>query len=420
MVKKLNPCDVYIALYCMFLLQDVIYPSGILNQLISLVLIVWSLSLSLKYILNFKYSPPLLNATSLLVLMYTCYGLLAILYDVQYRFVIHGIVGDYRAPYVYLRDSLTSLLPIYFFYHFSRRGSLDGRRIRAYFFVFLAIYIINYFHNYQKMLLDAITKDSGIKEFTNNVGYSFLSLIPLLFFFYKKPVMQYILLLVLMGFILSAMKRGAILISVLCFFWLLISNVKRETDKVRKSMTILLCSVMVAGALGYYTYMKDNSPYFRERIELTKKGYTSGRDILQGKIKNAIVYDTSISHLILGRGAQSTIGIAGNYAHNDWFETMCNNGLLGVSVLIFFYVALFILAWCGRSYLSQPMYNCLMMLVATCLLPTVFSMSIQGMQLTKNILIGYFLALSTQHNKWAYFRLHDDDGNERKKDSPLN
>lgn len=87
--------------------------------------------------------------------------------------------------------------------------------------------------------------------------------------FKHKPVLQYIGLSVCMGFILMAMKRGAIIIGALTVVYFLWMNLKLASKKTKFS--ILVISIVIC-IFGYYAviHMLDTSDYlmlgFRTRL----------------------------------------------------------------------------------------------------------------------------------------------------------
>ena len=125
-------------------------------------------------------------------------------------------------------------------------------------------------------------------------------------------------------------------------------------------------------------------------MEQTQQGNMSGRDQIYPRIWQAIEQDESVTHLLFGRGADSTIGIAGNYAHQDWLETACDTGLLGIIILLSFYITFGVTA-IRLNIFSKKYSSLFTMLFIICLLKTVFSMSIQSMEVSETILIGYII-----------------------------
>ena len=113
MLKKINRCDIYVGLWCLYTLQGVIYPVGIINQLLQLLMLLWGMFALYRYTFSVNIGSKILKATYLLVVMYVIYGCLNILIGGNGAEVFG--VGSY----VYLQSSLKSLSPIFLFYIFS-------------------------------------------------------------------------------------------------------------------------------------------------------------------------------------------------------------------------------------------------------------------------------------------------------------
>lgn len=377
MLKRINQCDIYIGLWCIYMLQEVLYSPGIINQVIQLVMLLWSLIALFRYIFNstnYLYSP-VLKATFLLIVMYTLYGTFHIMYD-------EPIKGQYT--YYYLQSALNSLAPIYLFYEFTMNGKLTSDRIRLYLPILLVVCILLYYKTENQISLQKETE-----EITNNGGYFFVPLIPFLYFYSKKPILQFTFLGVILLYVFMGMKRGAILIGVVGAIVFLYANLKESSGKGKFLFLILTMSIIVGVGL-YMNYMLSNSVYFMARFEETLEGNSSGRDAIYGSLWNTLLLESKPLYFYLGRGADSTITVIGKVAHQDWLETFCNNGLVGVLILYFFFYIFGKSAWKSRLYFSGMMFYSFITLFIIVFSKTLFSMSIQNLELFSTMLIGYF------------------------------
>lgn len=382
-LKRINRCDVFILLNILYSMQGLLYPQGVINQLLQMVIILWSLTIAVKYLFLRKHNSRLLKATSWLVFMYVIYGTILLFWGDSYI----PYAGEFPSKYIYLQVSLRSLLPIYVFYHYSYRGFLSSQRIRIYgLFLLASLMPMFYFRQMQNLLY--VNKN----EVTNNMGYDFLSLLPLCCFFYKRPIIQYILLSITLLFIVMAMKRGAIVIAGFCVVLLIYGNIFSKGYKY-KVINILYSVLIIIGAVYFISHMIATSDYFALRFENTLSGDTSGRDDIFEAIWNSVQNETNLFYFLLGRGADSTWGIAGVYAHNDWLETVCNNGLLGVFILLNFYYTIVKDAHYLRITTVKFIYTSYIILFLILLLKTFFSMSIQNMDISQSLLLGYFAFL---------------------------
>ena len=274
---KLNRCDWFIIAWVLYYLQGVLYPTGgaISTGLLGINLLV-SINCAIK-IWQMPNNPPYIKGLNLLVLMFTIYGFYLILMNPST--VYYRMSGMSMASYNYIKSIYLSILPIYAFYYFSLKGYLTAERLRWWAVVFCISCVVSYYLNMQQALEKLLERGSSVEETTNNVGYLFLSLIPIWVVYRRKPLLQYAGLAFCMAFILMGMKRGAILIGgvvVLYLIWQIIKNSRRK----------------------------------QHLINLKK---------------------TPIQYLF-GRGANGTLEILGVFAHNDWLEIAVNQGLLGIAV----------------------------------------------------------------------------------------
>ena len=163
-----------------------------------------------------------------------------------------------------------------------------------------------------------------------------------------------------------------------------------------KILFVILTTVIVVGVSKYIDYMMDNSAYFMTRYEQTMDGDASGRDVIYEKLWHAILTEQNPLYFYLGRGADSTLKVAGNYAHQDWLETFCNNGLVGVLILFYFFYTFGKNAWKSRNVFSGMMFYSFITLFIIIFSKTLFSASIKDLTLFESMLIGYFAFWMTQ------------------------
>lgn len=377
MLKKINQCDIYVGLWCIYMLQGVLYPPGIINRVLQLIMLLWSMTAVFRYIINStKYTyHPILKATFVLIVMYTIYGTIHIMFDAP--IMIQG-------QHVYLQTALNSLAPIFLFYEFTMNGKLTSDRIRIYLPILIVTCILLFYYKESRILLD-----SNKEEITNNIGYMFIPLIPILFFYSKKPILQFVFLGIILLYVFMGMKRGAILIAVLGSIVLLYANIKNSSRGV-KFLFAMLTIIIIIGICMYINYMMNTSAYFMARFEQTLDGDASGRDVIYSKLWNTLLYESRPLYFYLGRGANSTLKIAGTFAHQDWLETFCNNGLIGVFILFGFFYAFGKNALISKRHFSGMMFYSFITIFIIIFSKTLFSMSIQDLDLSESMLIGYF------------------------------
>lgn len=385
---KINKCDVFVGLWYLYRLQNIAYPQGPINQAIVFIILIWGIIIGGRFFVRYRSQLSIIRATGLLIAMFIVYGLLAIIGP-----TIYFHTGKAVTSHVYLLDSLKSLLPIFVFSFYAYKGELTSKRIKVYFLMLLPVIIANYYYNYSNMVMESLT---GRTEFTSNVGYEFLSLFPMILFFDKRPLLQYSLALLLSYFIFMGMKRGAVLIAIFCLLFFIINTVRMSKRAMSRFFVFSILAVVAFIAVKYVQYMLDNSPYFLRRIEQTMEGDTSGRDNLVSNILNE-VYNNNILQWLFGRGANSTIAIAGNFAHQDWTETLCNNGLIGVFILFNFFRSMFVTFLKNKFVIQGNLKYVFFMLFSIFFLKSIFSMSIQDLDPGISIVTGFLLATVLRH-----------------------
>ena len=378
--NKLNICDLFISIWGIYYLQDVIYPQGLINQLLQLIMIGLGI-LSLFQCLR-PSIPNLIKATLLLLFMYMVYGSVILMFG-------DGI--SWTSDSSYLKTSMNSLLPIVFFYQQTHKQKLSEKRIKIYFFFLLTITIVHFMHM-EKVALLALDQEDN----TNNVGYMVLALFPYVFLFSRRPILQNVILSLLMLYVLWGMKRGAIFIGVILSILALYSIIKEQT-LAKKILFICISLALVFAFVFYVQQMLVSSEYFALRIQNTMDGDTSGRSEIYSSIWSAVKHESNIFYLLFGHGANSSIVFAGNFAHNDWLETICNNGILGVCLLLYFFYSFIATLKSGRARLENKYYYCFLALFIISISKTIFSMSIQNFDLCQAMLIGYFTSKIYNH-----------------------
>lgn len=376
-------CNIYIALWCIYGLQGTFYQTG---GLFAHVLIILLLAISMYYFVvsNVKFKlPKVMNVLSLLVVIWSIYGFVNILY---------GNGAEYKVPsYFYLRNIYCSLLPVYVFYYFSKREILTEQTLKRWLFVFLAI-AITQFYRERHLSIELLAERGIIKdEVTNNASYLLLSFIPLISFYNKKPLVQYVLLSVCLIYVLMGMKRGAIVTGALCFLWFLVNSVKRKEFNRKRIFMIIVIVFVVIGAIYVVQYMLQNSDYFNERLEKTISGDSSGRDSIYTSCLNYFFSQISVMAYMFGNGADATLRIFGEFAHNDWLEIAINNGIVVLVIFFIYWIRLFqVISSCRKT--NYTFYMVLSTFFVIYFTRTFFSMSYSDISVYSNIALGFALA----------------------------
>lgn len=393
MFRWLDKTTAYILAWGIYYCQGVFLPKGsILSQLLLFALLF--ISLYYTYVANMRYRlPTYFIGLNILVAMFTIYGVYLM---IQYNPADYNLVRD---PFIYLKKIYISLLPIYAFYVFFKEKNVVDGKLYVWILIFFVFSTLQYFQLQKELIISAILQGSNATEFTNNMGYLFLSLIPVCIFLYKKPLVQYIALGCCMVFILLGMKRGAVIIGAICLICLLWNNFKNAN--IRKKFGVLLLSVILC-TVGFLLvqHLMNDSLYFQKRVEQTREGYSSGRDKIYGVFLDYFLDKTTPLQFAFGSGADATLKVSDSYAHNDWLEIAVNQGVLGIMVYLLYWF-LFVRECLSKAYNNQAKLA-LQLLFAICFLKTLFSMTYYSMSTSTTFILGYCLAQEKKNEQVIY------------------
>lgn len=389
--KYLSICNVYILVWCLYNLQGPVFESGMVMQF----LLVINLLISIYYAIwaNTKYRlSDYFRALNILLLMFTIYG--GILIISGEHIAMHGFASERLDNFTYLKNIYLSLLPIYPFYVFSREGILTENTIKSWLLLLIPMSTLLFIYRQQQAELMAVMSGSSRDEFTNNAGYMFLQLIPLIVFFRKRALIQYTLLAYCLLFILMGMKRGAIIIGVLCVLLFMWQSFHSGSRSQKYKFIALSLALLIAGVYAVQ-YFINTSDYFNMRIADTMEGNTSYRDDLYGGFIEILLSQDNVFNMILGNGANATIKTLGQYAHNDWIEIAVNQGLLGICVYAFYWVS-FYRTW-KKSPPKEAFSLALGLLFIIFFMKTLFSMSYADMEFFAAMTLGFSLYRNETH-----------------------
>ncbi len=376
--KVVNTCNMYVVLWLLGYIQNMYFNSSFL----SMVFYIPFTLMTMYYIKDvvFKYRTSGVMRVMMYFFLFLCvYGIGLLIYN----------DAEGQDPKSFLMMLFSSLGPIFPFYVFTKRGDLTIEKIKICFVVFLSVAIMEYFVYEQKAMM-LLMLNSSFDEITNNSTYYFVALLPFIFFFNKKPFVQYLLIACIMGFVLSGMKRGAILISTILLLWFVVRTIKDASTKKR---LWVICILLLFVFIGFHFVenLYNTSDYFQKRMEDTVSGQSSGRDRLYSTYWSHYINNDNIVQLLFGEGAYHTVNILHLKAHNDWLELLIDCGLCG-AILYFVYWYFFFKMW-KKSKVFHVYYS----VVGACLLytfiRTFFSMSFSDMPFSMCMLLGYTFAM---------------------------
>lgn len=388
---KFNRSDWYIASWCLYYLQGTLYGE---SSTLSKTLFVVNMGVALFYVfyVNIRYTvPSYIKGLNWLLSLFVVYGVV-LLIDRGPSIVVNGEVFSNSG---YIKPIVLSLCPIYAFYEFARSGFLTKEKLKFWIVAFFVVTTCSFFYEQQKRIMTLLESGSKAAGVTNNASYVFLGLIPLLIFYRKHLFIQYIALAYCLYFVVSGMKRGAILIAVICLCVFIYQSFRQAASKQK----MLLCFLIIALIyIGYMFISADlmQDTYFQTRLEETLEGQSSGRNEIYSNIWE-VYKNSDLFNLIFGFGANGTMLYTAKFAHSDWLEILMNQGILGVSVYLLYWCQ-FYRSW--KKTRNEEIKTALGLLLLILLIKSVFSMSYASYTFYINSLLGFCVAnLSREENE---------------------
>ena len=376
--------NIYTLFWLVYYMQNILYAgSSTFSKLLALVFLILSIYYFFKVHSEYKVSG-WLKSLDVLVILFSLYGAILLLLGTDSTWMRTNFLAT-----DFLKGSLLSFLPIYSFYYFTRKNMISEKWLKIFLFVLLWFCMVRYYYEQEIALLESYNSD-GV---TNNAGYIWLAILPFIVLFEKRPVIQVTLYLLIAFFIISGMKRGAILIFVLAsafFFWYRLKNAK-QSQKLGFTLLIALALFFIA---DYVRDLISSSSFFNARLQATLEGDTSQRDVIYMECWNAFK-NSSPLNMIFGNGALGTMKVAGEYAHQDWLQTLVDFGILGIICVFSYFVSLFKALRDSKKYCTSQLYILYGVLFITYFVKTLFSMSLTSAELMTTSLLGYCYGVYT-------------------------
>lgn len=342
-------------------------------------LTIWYLFKSFRYYSNSTF----LKRLTLMFVVVVIYGLFLFQADTT------GWKGDVN-PLGNLMLYVFSVLPIYPFYYFGRKGKISPYWFRIMFILFCINTYALYYEN-ETRLQEMLTGSQ--EEFTNNSGYIIVSLLPLIAFFNKKNIVQYASLVIIIVATILCFKRGAIVVGFLAILYFLFKNIKTQNNT-RRIVALILGVAVLFVLYGYLDSLMLSNDYFYQRVISSTEGDSSGRDNIYGFLINYFFSsENGIIGMLLGNGSAATVKILGTQAHNDWLEFAIDFGLLGVVVYFLYWLSNYKYYKYARKHLQEEVVVAMGMVLIINFGRTQFSMSFNDMSFFSAMLIGYTMAM---------------------------
>lgn len=176
--------------------------------------------------------------------------------------------------------------------------------------------------------LETLLLYSNLETVTINASVVFLMLMPAVFLL-KNKLISIVVFCIILFYIIIAAKRGnvlAIIIPTLFYIYSLLKDSKRSFVKT----TIVFVAIVAIANWGYDLVVSND--YLQKRIEETKEGSSSGRDVIYEEAWDEWYNSSKMINIVLGYGYDGTIKQIHKRAHNDWLELLVDNGMLGIIV----------------------------------------------------------------------------------------
>ena len=330
---------IYLMLWCLYLLQGTLYPSGgIVSQSLLIVLLLVSIYYFFFAISQYKL-PKVLIILSVILGVFTLYGAVSLCRGETFTLTSSGRMGINALEY--LKNIFISFLPIYVIYVASTESYLDESTLRFWTVIFLIISIIGFYRFQNELLTTIMEKGLSQEEVTNNGAYEILAVMTLLPLFHKRPILQYALLVICILYVMIGMKRGALICTTAATLWFLYNSLRTRQYSRRSLLILALTIVTIFVIVHYVNFILESSDYFRQRLELTTAGDSSKRNELYGLYWHHFLAESNPLRFLFGNGANATLNIGPNYAHNDWLEIAINNGIVVVILYFIYWLTMF-------------------------------------------------------------------------------
>ena len=384
MEKKLP--HIYTFLWLLYYQQD--------GTSVSRVVLVLLLLISFYYwghaMMRYKLPTPL-KILAPLVIVWTFYGLIPMLQGSGFNTFYISDTRSYIQPFTEIKGICISILPIYAYYVFAKKGYITLKSLQIWSIIFFIFAIYTFISSRNALMLKY---DSD--EVINNASYVVVSLLTLIPLYARKPILQYVLMIVCMMLVLMGFKRGAIIIGVLSSLWIVYTSIRTGTslhdESPRSSKVIrwVMVFLFLIASVYMVRYQLETSDFFNRRLTNTLEGDASGREDLFSLYYNHFIHETSLLKFLFGNGVYGTLQIGGNFAHNDWLEIAVDYGLLSLIMYFSFWVSLMVTFLRGKRGVHTTYILGLFFIIY--FFKTFFSMSYNNFSLYAACALGYAFA----------------------------
>ena len=218
--------------------------------------------------------------------------------------------------------------------YYSRTGALNAHQLQ-WFWILGIILAIPLYYNYQDILVDQLGRDSV----TNNIGYLFLALYPLILTS-KRSYKKFIGILLVAFFVFHSLKRGAIFLFVVIS---IVYGLKSHRAIVNKNLGLhakrIALFVLPLGVY-YVLSIKASSLAIFAKLMARFDEQAGARPANYMALINHVSSDLGARRTLFGSGSAATASITPEkaLAHNDWLEIVVDFGLIGLALYALWFV----------------------------------------------------------------------------------
>ena len=225
------------------------------------------------------------------------------------------------------------ILSFFATYYFTKRSKITDKYVIILGLILVGTAVLRYFYS-----LQILQEESSRDEFQNNAAYCIIAIVPFMpYLFKKRRLIAGIIALALVALVLNAAKRGAIVSLIVALGFTAIYLLRRSRmSPFRQFMLIML----VVGVTAFMYYYSIQNEFLMDRIDDTREGNIGTREVAYAMLWQHWI-NADIFHQFFGYGLMQTVNVWGNTAHNDWLELLTDNGILGVSIYLAFFISLF-------------------------------------------------------------------------------
>lgn len=308
-------CYALLFLFALYLSQPILGTQGILGIPILLVVVLISIYYLAKYTVRICRE----SVTAIFWLLFFFYN--------TFFFLLSSNVLEYSE----YRQIVLNMLPFFAFYYFAEKGILNERVLKVFFVAMLLIFCVSFF-SYSHILAER----TGREEFTNNVSYLVLGLLPFVFLF-RNALIRSGLILILSWFALTSSKR-AVLIMCLFAIAIILYGFILENKGRKRIKGILLAGaffyLFAFVAIYYYNHFGIGDR-FEERLYLMiYEGDSAGRDSLFLDLYNTWLNSNDLLVYLFGLGYRAAVDVTGSVTHNDLIKSLGEGGIVGLLLFI--------------------------------------------------------------------------------------